>query len=276
MKMGISEREWEEISAYLDDQLAPGEKTRLESALQSHAELQAALAELSRTRKLLREQPAIRAPHNFTLSPRFIETLRRQRLFSGLFQGMRLASLVASILFVLVFLGDLLIPTAGTGVPLAAVPVESISVEQAVQEAAPAVAEESVEATLVVEVEREAGAAMDASKASPDVGTALGLPMVNAQPFTTTEMTYPPPQEMPAAAEPAIEESMALEIQSEKLPEEGVKALEIPEEDVSSEPGGKDPTPGFWTLWRVIEVVLAIAGVTAGAIAIFLRITGRA
>ena len=63
-------RDMETLSAYLDGQITPTERTRLEKRIQSDPALAAALQELSRTRALLRRTPQRRAPRNFTLTPR--------------------------------------------------------------------------------------------------------------------------------------------------------------------------------------------------------------
>jgi anti-sigma factor RsiW len=63
-------RDMEALSAYLDGQISPSERTRLEKRVQSDAALAAALQEFSQTRALLRRTPQRRAPRNFTLTPR--------------------------------------------------------------------------------------------------------------------------------------------------------------------------------------------------------------
>ena len=63
-------RDMKNLSAYLDGQISPAERTRLEKRLKSDAILAAALQELRQTRALLRRTPQRRAPRNFTLSPR--------------------------------------------------------------------------------------------------------------------------------------------------------------------------------------------------------------
>jgi len=276
MTTSISERELVELSAYLDGQLAPGEKARLEKTLRSRPELRAAMADLQHTRHHLRNQPAIRAPRNFTLSPKFAESQQRRSIFSTLFNTMRVASIAASLLFVLVLLGDLFVPRAGVGVPMAAMPVESVPVEEVVEEAAPMEVQESVDEEGVVEVEKEAERLLDVNEATPDIGTALVLPMEEAQAITATEMAYPPPQEMPAAAEPALGESTILETPAKTLPEQGMKPQKVTEGEASPEPDAEEPSVGFWTVWRIFEVGLAIVGLITGVLAILLRITGRA
>ena len=63
-------RDIEALSAYLDGQISPSERTRLEKRIQSNQALATALQELRQTRALLRRTPQRRAPRNFTLTPR--------------------------------------------------------------------------------------------------------------------------------------------------------------------------------------------------------------
>jgi anti-sigma factor RsiW len=63
-------RDIETLSAYLDGQVSPSERTHLEKRLLMSAELAEALQELRQTRALLRLTPQRRAPRNFRLTPR--------------------------------------------------------------------------------------------------------------------------------------------------------------------------------------------------------------
>jgi anti-sigma factor RsiW len=60
----------EQLSAYLDGQASHSEKTRLENRLKTDPALAAELKQLRQTRKLLRSMHHIRAPRNFTLTPK--------------------------------------------------------------------------------------------------------------------------------------------------------------------------------------------------------------
>ena len=66
----ISFRDIEQLSAYIDGQISPTERTRLEIRIQSDQALAAALKELRQTRALFQRTPQRRAPRNFTLTPR--------------------------------------------------------------------------------------------------------------------------------------------------------------------------------------------------------------
>ena len=78
MTLNISNRELEALSAYLDGQLTPEEHTRLNIRINENPELRVALEELRITRALLRSQPEIRAPRNFTLNKDMVELLTKK------------------------------------------------------------------------------------------------------------------------------------------------------------------------------------------------------
>ncbi|WP_298402165.1 anti-sigma factor [uncultured Chloroflexus sp.] len=65
----LPERDLELLSAYLDNELAPADRTALEQRLASEPRLRRELAELRATRDLLREQPWVTPPRSFTLTP---------------------------------------------------------------------------------------------------------------------------------------------------------------------------------------------------------------
>lgn len=74
-------REYEQISAYLDGQLSPAETRKLEEQIKTQPDWRSALEELSATRKLLRNAPRFRAPHNFTLTPEMARQHARKSWF---------------------------------------------------------------------------------------------------------------------------------------------------------------------------------------------------
>ncbi|WP_322490345.1 anti-sigma factor [Chloroflexus sp.] len=65
----LPERDLELLSAYIDNELAPADRTALEQRLASEPQLHRELAELRATRDLLREQPWVTPPRSFTLTP---------------------------------------------------------------------------------------------------------------------------------------------------------------------------------------------------------------
>lgn len=104
MKVQIPLPDIKSLSAYLDGQLTSREGERLEARLDNEPDLQVALTELRRTRNLLRSAPRLWAPRNFTLTPEMVG--ERRGLGFRLYPTFRLASAIASLLFVAVVAGD--------------------------------------------------------------------------------------------------------------------------------------------------------------------------
>jgi hypothetical protein len=107
MRAQLSNHDYEQLSAYIDGQLAPAERRKLEERLRVQAELQAAFDDISRTRALLRSAPRRRAPRNFTLTPAMVgeRGARKRGSWWNLFPVLSFTSalatlaLVASIVF---------------------------------------------------------------------------------------------------------------------------------------------------------------------------------
>ena len=132
MTTNISPTEWEALSAYLDGQLTSQEVARLESRLEASTELRTTLDDLRQTRTLLRSQPRLRAPRNFTLTPEMAGLRNRARLLPGAYPVLRLATILASLFFVVVLAGNLVTQS------MAPIPIFSGSAQQ--EQSAPAAA----------------------------------------------------------------------------------------------------------------------------------------
>jgi len=115
-------RDVEQLSAYLDGQLSPVEKTRLEARLRTDPALGALLGELGNARSTLRRAPMHSAPRNFILNPRMAGIQPPVPRVVPLFSW---ASAVAAFLFILTLGGTLLGQLSfGAAAPmLAAVPM---------------------------------------------------------------------------------------------------------------------------------------------------------
>ncbi|MCJ7660284.1 MAG: hypothetical protein MUO67_14150 [Anaerolineales bacterium] len=136
MTTRISPKEWETLSAYLDGQLSANDRIRLERLLTERPEMYVALKDIRRTRDFLRSQPSLRAPRNFTLSPQLAVIRIKERRSSFAFPVLSAVSALASILLVLVFVGDILITGAGPSqVFVSQAPIEEyLAVEETVPE----------------------------------------------------------------------------------------------------------------------------------------------
>jgi len=98
-------KDWENLSAYLDEQLSSRQHARLAARLQREPKLQAALDELRQTRAILRSAPKFRAPRNFMVTPEMAGQHPGSRI--RWYPAFQFASALASLLFILVVAGDL-------------------------------------------------------------------------------------------------------------------------------------------------------------------------
>ncbi len=100
----LSPRDWELLSAYLDRQLNPRQQRRLEARLDIEPKLQAGLEEIRQTRLLIKAAPQLKAPRSFRLTPEMLpQSAGRSRFFPVL----QFSSAIASLIFVLVVMGDI-------------------------------------------------------------------------------------------------------------------------------------------------------------------------
>jgi hypothetical protein len=188
MKNQITSREYELLSAYLDNQLGSKERAHLESRLKADTELRKELHEIEKTRLLLRSLPKLRAPRNYYLSA---EVAKKP---AGVHPSLRLApaygivSAIATILLVLVIFGDRLITsTAPVALaPAAVAPNESVVVQPEVQrsEASPSSPTEAVPMVM-------SGAPVLASPLPTTAASKVGESEV-ATPTTIYLDAYPP------------------------------------------------------------------------------------
>lgn len=118
----MTPQDFEQLSAYLDQQLSLADKTKLEARLGREPDLQKTLADLRLTRRMLRSLPTVKPPRNFTLTRAQAQATARPRF--QLFPALRLATALAGFAFVFLLAVDLLAlqnPAGGT----TAAPMES-------------------------------------------------------------------------------------------------------------------------------------------------------
>jgi anti-sigma factor RsiW len=266
MNYQVSPYDIELLSAYLDQEMDPVSRRRLEDRLKSNPELRAALRDLQQIRQILRAAPRYRAPRNFTLTPQMAgirsSAKRPARRIYPVFQ---FASALASFLFVLVLLGDLVSSISLFG---ASAPMMMEAREQAVE----------VASTEEVELKRAGEQDMLVTQATPTVLVALGeeaptqaaiagSPMILSEtpapeeaasmPTATPELTATPsptptitPTETPLPP-PSVAAS------SEQEGEASFRARIIGEDDRIS--------------WRLAEILLAFLAIGTGFMAVFYR-----
>ncbi len=103
----VSRRDYETLSEYLDGRLGERERIQLKNRLKLEKGLQDELTAIRRTRIILRNQPRLRAPRNFTLTPQMAGVQAQSYHPIGAFQALRLASVLASFFFVITLAGFL-------------------------------------------------------------------------------------------------------------------------------------------------------------------------
>lgn len=264
MTKNISSRDWETLSAYIDGYLSSKERQRLEERLLHSAELNQGLDELRRTRQVLRSQPKMRAPRNFTLIPDMVGVKDSRRSETRIFPVMRLASVLASILLVLVVVGDLL--TA---------PVYQMAQMDTARSGLEATAAELPAMEEAAELEAAAPAAGVASeKALEPEGTPAGEVMMMAVP---TEEAQDSQAEPPAAlAMPPGDGGQAPEEQAtaeteQQLPTETPLPTIEPTTVAVEEPAPAAPPSRVF--WRTAEILLALIAISSGLVALYVRRT---
>lgn len=196
MRAHLTNRDYEQLSAYIDGQLTPAEKQKLEERLLAHADLQAALDEMNRTRALIRSAPRRRAPRNFTLTPAMVGAQKpaRRGFNWNLFPVLSFTSAVATLALVAVLLFQML-------------PAQKLAQSTAMQQP---------DTELVADVVQQT---MTAMQATASVVENAPLQSGQAAPTAVEKQTVPQaaqPQSpaMPAAmptATPAMESFRALE-----------------------------------------------------------------
>ncbi len=105
MKEQLTSQEWMLLSSYLDGELNPREKTRVEALLKSNPDIQAAYESLAKTKAVLRSAPRRKVPRNFTLSAAAVQQPRQ--IFQWV-PALRFSSVIATLAAVFLFVSQLL------------------------------------------------------------------------------------------------------------------------------------------------------------------------
>ncbi len=225
------------FSAYLDDQLDAGERARLEEQLAADPALQAELETLRQTVMLVRDLPTIPIPRNFILPrtvarPRPAPAARPRRAWAA--PLLTAATAFASLIFVVVLAGDLLLSGAG-GLAYAPAAERQAGPPQLALESSPngqevEAGEVVSDATLPVEVSPPAAEAP--VEAPPDAAAggggeeleAEGITPADAAP-TVTSLAMPaeaPPKAAPEATTGEESHEMETPVAEATVPAAGV------------------------------------------------------
>ena len=134
MKARITIQDWQLLSAYMDDQLAPREKQALEARLEKDPELHAEYLSMRQTRAMLRAAPRHKAPRSFALTPEQARQYTRRKSF--LFPALSFSSAISALLLIITLLTRLT-PAAGLRMMTAdeAPQAEMLAAEPAAMEA---------------------------------------------------------------------------------------------------------------------------------------------
>ncbi len=283
------------LSAYLDKQVTPQERGRVEQHLRACAVCARELDTLRYTTDLLRATPRVSVPHAFTLSEADVgrtAARRRARRFSAYLQG---ATAVVAALLLIVAVGDVLRAPLRYEAPAPMVAekvvVETVLVEaEAVQDTGIMAVQETQETDRAEKqvVETHTEAEMQALAATPrDEPLAVGGGQPEAsgpEPAPTVvalraeeppQETAPPPEQPKPSAPPAP--AAAEEAAEEKEEEETAVSLAVaPTPAPLPQPTlahlGKAARPdSWWTLPHLVEIALAGLLVILLSLSLWLR-----
>ena len=218
MKVQLSPKEWQQISEYLDDQLSPKDKNRLEERIRVSPDLRSGLEELRHTRLVLRSVPQRKVPHNFTLTPEMV----RPRSISRLFPVLSFSSALATILMVVTLVLKLL-PAASSSSAVAlqnpaapAAPAAAPYTSNAAQNNATAETQTSPTAEIIIwgqqpntmlanNSQRVAASAVpQTNPSSPGAAPLLAPGAVESQPATTEPAQAPALAPAPEVSSPPV------------------------------------------------------------------------
>jgi len=184
MKNQITLRDYELISAYLDNQLSDKDRAFLETRLKADPELRNELHEISKTRILVHSLPKLKAPRNYYVNATAVRarpTLRLAPVFG-------IVSAVASVLLALVIFGSTFLESNPQVAMAPSLPVadETIAVQQEVELSAASPSSPTEAAPVVM-----MGAPLVASP-TPNIGALKAGPTEHATPTTVYLYAYPP------------------------------------------------------------------------------------
>lgn len=147
-KKTAAERREEMLSAYIDGELSPRERADLERALARDATLRAELEDLRQVVGVMKAAPRVPLPRSFTLDPAVYGRARQPWL--QLYPALRAATVLATVVFVFLFAGDLFLNwSGGAGLPAQMVGEAQVAVMRESEEAA--TEPKRVEVTLLAE-----------------------------------------------------------------------------------------------------------------------------
>jgi len=229
-----SSRDVEQLSAYLDGGLSRKEQARLKARLASDPVLRATLQDLQRTRALLRQLSHKRAPRNFSLTARMVGA---RPPMPRAYPILRLATVIASLLFFSTFASNLLSGAAPAAPAPAAMEMEQMLATEAPMLAAPPPSADKAMAPTLLPPSGMGGGEAEA--------TPTAAPLASMAPTTAPLASMAPPTESP------------------QVPEERALPKALPE-----------PAPSYpFSLLGSLQVALIVIALASGLSAYCLRHT---
>ena len=187
MKDQLSTRDYELISAYMDNQLSKKDRALFEARLNAEPELRKELHEITTTRILVHSLPKLRAPRNYYIKAAPVQVRHTLRLAPAF----GIISAVASVLLALVIFGSTFLK-GGQPVAMAPAAVPDVVETQAVQQEMSrnvAPLEPTTEAAPVLVMQAPA---LQASPTENIFSIEINAQPVIATPTTIYLFAYPP------------------------------------------------------------------------------------
>ena len=259
-----SDRDLEQLSAYLDGNLSASDRAAFETRLTADSSLQSALDDLRNIKTRLGALPVVRAPRNFTLTPAMIGQSARRA--STWLPALNFATAIAAVLFVAVVAGNLL-GRSGTVSTAAPAPAAEVSLAQAPANADTAAVTATAEPPVALQA--PVAPAATESVAEPFTGTVGvgggaggGPPAVTpttsaAQKQTATETSAPTPEGLLRVADTPTPETLPTVTAAAPVPEAPT---------AESAPASVAPAGNIWQIAQLALGLVLIGLITASVI----------
>lgn len=254
--MNLTDRDLEMISAYLDGEISRKERERLEARLLVDEDLSNTLKQLQHTKQVMNSLPFMRAPRNYFVTA---EMVGKKETGSRAFPILRFASALASVLFILLFLGDMLVPRTALMTSSKTVQVAETIIEAA---ELPVSEAPQIESQLP---EAQADQAMEMAPVEGEAAAPFPEPTPDQPSEPAAEMErllatgVPSPVEESEVGVGEVAESFA---EPNLLEEGGV--IDVSPEDETR------PIIDYWKIVRYFEIFLIVLALTTGLAALLL------
>ncbi len=264
--MQITDRDWAQLSAYLDGELSGRELIKVRKKIQTDPLFQAALEQLKITKQILQSAPRIPAPRNFTLTPEMVGVKPKNPSFSRF----RLAAALMSFLLI----GVMILDFGGT-LSLGAMSAEfSPKSIEAQLESIPEIAADAVQEPALLEAVGEVAEEQVVAEYTEDFANA-GAPAVEAEAVEEVlaeGVAEKGQEEEPQDTDAATETNRAqggddleptVQAWASQTPEPLPAVIEYYPDDEIHEPEGSDGI----SILRILEILfgLGVIGFSAAA-----------